>query len=305
MNYWICWDNTNINEPCFLCDGDPNEVLCEMEEFSSPEGKSFQIPIPKRDYDELCSAKLFKYWELGNGHIEAHVKYLLDGLHFNDPDFDPMCGVITKDGTVVIPFSYTEIHFDKITRLYRCFRTKNWKPTTYWKGRQDHIVHTRTESGELIIEHDGTQSLVSKYYDDFQLFSEGLCAVRMCSPNLPNGNGWGFVNTDGVEVISCKSEYITVSDFKDGFAIVQKLDKSDFIGIDPKYRYNYISSDGTELLESDVLEAYPFNNGFARVKIYGEPSLLTINNKGFVLVNDDGSGKWVPLNSIIAQHRHI
>ena len=302
LNYWICWDETNINEPCFLCDGDPHEVLYEMTEFQSSEGKSIQIPIPKRDYDEFSIAKLFNYSELGNGLLEAHVKYLLDGLHFDDPDFDPMCGVITRDGTIVIPFSYTEIHFDKKKSLYRCYRSKRWKPTTYWEGRDDHIAHSRTESGELIIEHDNNQTIVSKYYDDYQLFSEGLCAVRMCSPNKPNGNGWGFVNSDGIDIIPHKSEYIKVSDFQDGFAVVKKLEKSDIIGLGPRYVYNYISSDGIELLDTDVVKAYPFNDGFATVKVYGEPSLLTINKLGMALVSIEGSDKWISLSEIKALH---
>ena len=78
LNYWICRDNSCINEPCFLCDGDSHEVLYERTDVSLLEGKSFPIPIPKRDFDELSTAKLFRYCDVGNGLIEAHVKYLQD-----------------------------------------------------------------------------------------------------------------------------------------------------------------------------------------------------------------------------------
>lgn len=299
LNFWICWDDTNAKEPCFLCKGDPSEVLYELEEFSDLNGEPFQLPMPTRKYDELHTAKLFDYRELGDSFILAFVKYLgegfkirSDGFKFVDLDYHPMCGVITRAGTVVIPFSYSSIYYDKDSRLFSCYKYMN---------RKERIIHYRTESGELIIKHNGANTLVSKYYDDFQEFSEGLCAVRMCSPNYPNGNGWGFVNSDGNEAIECKSEYKSVSDFQDGFAVVHKVEKTQFLGLSPRLFYNYISVDGNELLDSGVVEAYPFQEGFAKIRIFGVPSLFTINKKGLLLANIDGIDKWVPLDAVKAQ----
>ncbi len=297
LNYWICWDDTNAKEPCFLCNGDPSDVLYELEEFSDLSGEPFQLPMPTRRYDELHTAKLFDYSELGDDFFLAFVKYLgegfkirSDGFKFVDLDYHPMCGVITRAGKVIIPFSYTSIYYDKASRLFTCYRFKN---------RKERIIHYRTVNGELIIKHSGTNTLVSKYYDDFQLFSEGLCAVRMCSPNYPNGNGWGFVDSDGEEVIECKSEYKSVSDFQDGYAIVHKVEKTQIL-VSPPLFYNYISHDGVELLNSGVVEAHPFQNGFAKIRVFGVPSLFTINRKGLLLVNKDGIDKWVPLDTVKA-----
>lgn len=293
MNYWICWNEANAEEPCFLCDGDPSEVLYEEKVFSFPGGDIVQIPVPKRDFDDIHSAKLFDYWELWNGLFLAHVKYIGEGLNirsdgfmFKDPDYIPMCGIINKDGTIVIPFSYTDISFDRVSHLYRCNRIKNWKALS----RKEQISHSRTENGDLIIEHDNTQTLVSKYYDDYQVFSEGLCAVRKCSPNYPDGFGWGFVNTEGIEVIPCKPDYQSVSDFHEGFSIVKKIKGTSDSRL---VRYNYISRDGVELLDCDVYEAFPFSDGRARIRI--KTSVFTINKQGQVFVSIDGQDVWGPL----------
>lgn len=296
MNYWICWNEANAEEPCFLCNGDPSEVLYEEKGFSFPGGDTVQIPVPKREFDELHSAKLFEYRELWNGLFLAHVKYLgegfinrSDGFMFKDPDYVPMCGVITKEGSIVIPFSYTDIYFDRVSHLYHCNRIKNWKAL----ARNEQISHSRTENGELIIEYDNTQILVSKYYDDYQVFSEGLCAVRKCSPNYPDGYGWGFVNTKGVEVIPCKPEYRSVSDFHEGFSIVKKIKgPCDSRAV----RYNYISSDGVELLDCDVYEASPFSNERARIRT--RTSELTINKEGLVLFPTDGQDAWGSIDEL-------
>lgn len=298
LNYWICWDDTNAKEPCFLCNGDPSEVLYELEEFPGLNGESFQLPMPTRRYDELHTSKLFDYSELGDNFYLASVKYIgegfkisSDGFKFVDLNYVPMCGVITRAGTIVIPFSYTSIYYDKASRLFTCYRSNN---------RKERIKHYRTVNGELIIKHNGTNTLVSKYYDDYQVFSEGLCAVRMCSPNYPSGYGWGFVDSDGKEVIECKSEYESVTDFQDGYAIVHKVEKRLF-GLSTLLFYNYISTDGVELLNSGVVEAHPFQDGFAKIRVYGVPSLFTINKMGLLLVNENGIDKWVSLDTIKAR----
>jgi len=288
LNYWICWDDSSTDEPCFLCEGDPEVALNEMREFDPNsygiEGEPSQLPIPKREYDCLHSAKLFDYRNLGDGFVLAHVIYKDDKVNFEDPAFDPMCGVITRDGAIVIPFSYTSIFYDKESRHFRCYSSKTWCRSTVWEGRVDHVSHQRTSNGEMIIEHDDSITYVSKYYDLFRQFSEGLCAVRMCSPNYPNGYGWGFVSTDGETVIGCKSDYLDVSDFQEGYAIVKKVDHQlSFIYGYQKVKYNYISTKGIELLGADVLEAKPFVNGQASIKVVPDGHYQKINKLGQII----------------------
>lgn len=111
----------------------------------------------------------------------------------------------------------------------------------------------------------------------------------------------GFVNDKGKVVIPCRSAYRSVTDFQEGFAIVEKV-KSDFAGLRPRSVYNYLSKDGVELLGTDVFEVHPFSGGVANIKIYPGTKQYTVNKKGLLRVSKEGEESWASIQETSTLH---
>lgn len=104
------------------------------------------------------------------------------------------------------------------------------------------------------IDKNGNEVIPVKY-DEVSLFSEGLARVKL-------KGRYGFINKKGQEVIPIILEYMSISDFSEGLAKIQK-------GSFPNYKYGFIDSTGKEIgtLEYDYAES--FKNGKAKVKLDG------------------------------------
>ena len=91
-------------------------------------------------------------------------------------------------------------------------------------------------------------------YDNIGSFQEGLASVK-------KDGKYGFINTRGKEVISCK--YDGVGDFHEGLAKVRIGDYRDG-------KYGLINTQGEEVVPCKYDAAYDFSEGLAVVKRNGK-----------------------------------
>ena len=97
-----------------------------------------------------------------------------------------------------------------------------------------------------------------KKYDYVRDFHEGFARVEL-------NDKWGFVNTEGVEVVKVK--YHEVDDFSEGFAGV-KLDG----------KWGFVNTEGKEVVKVKYDWVYYFHDGFAIVELNGKEGF--VNTKG-------------------------
>ena len=94
---------------------------------------------------------------------------------------------------------------------------------------------------------DSLNNPTSSYYLEVGDFSDGLLRVK------DENNKWGFINSSGEEVISCKFD--EVGDFNGGFARCRVGEK-----------WGYINNQGQFAIQPRFDDAFDFKNGFACVK---------------------------------------
>lgn len=119
---------------------------------------------------------------------------------------------------------------------------------------------------------------LSKNYEWVLAFSEGLAPVQ-------DKNGkWGFIDTSGKEVVSCRYDH--VFPFSEGLAAVGNVDKDTQIG-----KHGYINARGEEIIPlqyeyetaTEFLDVASFSEGLAPVKMKNGKKGY-INKQGKVVI---------------------
>lgn len=137
------------------------------------------------------------------------------------------------------------------------------------------IVSVRNSNGVTFDYIDTiTKKIISNYsYDQASSFVEGMARV--------NRNGlFGFINTKGEEVISCK--YIHANDFSEGLVSVsigtQEITENTIWVRDEKY--GVIDKTGQKIIPFEFLEFDNFKNGIARARDLATRKWGWVDNKG-------------------------
>ncbi|MCK0135097.1 WG repeat-containing protein [Arenibacter sp. S6351L] len=109
-----------------------------------------------------------------------------------------------------------------------------------------------------------------KNIDEIAPFSEGLAAVRQ-------GNQWGFINEEGQMVINFRNDIYWNKDadtskkdisgvqypmFNEGRCLITKI-VEDGVPV-----YGFIDTKGNVILEPQLLNVYPFENGFTTAVLF-------------------------------------
>lgn len=109
-----------------------------------------------------------------------------------------------------------------------------------------------------------------KNIDEIAPFSEGLAAVRQ-------GNQWGFINEEGQMVINFRNDIYWNKDadtskkdisgvqypmFNEGRCLITKI-VEDGVPV-----YGFIDTKGNVILEPQLLNVYPFKNGFTTAVLF-------------------------------------
>ena len=117
-------------------------------------------------------------------------------------------------------------------------------------------------------------------YDELDVFNEGYAAV--C-----NDEKWGYVNTDGKEIVQCI--YSEASPFSEGYAVVVKDDKCGFVNtkgeeitqfqysgasyfgekcamVRKDGKWGFINKDGEEIVQCQYSQILPYINGYAEAR---------------------------------------
>ena len=139
------------------------------------------------------------------------------------------------------------------------------------------IIPVRNANGNTYDYIDSvTKKIISRNtYDQASPFSEGMARV--------NRNGlFGFINTKGEEVISCK--YIHAKDFSEGFAPVSigtQVINENYISVKDE-KYGIIDKTGQKVISFEFEDIELFKNGIARARE------LATRKWGWI----DDKGKW-------------
>ena len=121
-------------------------------------------------------------------------------------------------------------------------------------------------NGFVKVKLDGKFGFINE--DGVEIISckyEDACDFSDGLARVKSEEGWGFVNEDGEEIISCKYEYAT--SFSDGLARVKSEEGCGFI-----------NKDGEEIIPCKYEEVYGFSDGLAGVK----------SEEGWGFINKDG-----------------
>lgn len=194
-------------------------------------------------------------------------------------------GVFKDDGTVVVPFIYSnsEINFIPDKGLLVC------------ENNRHNLNKIYGLNGELVVfDGDNPVHLPAIYDDAHSIFSENLLAVHRYWCILTNDsieeewhNGWGFVDKKGNEVIPCNKDYYQVGDFHEGMAWVKRA--SSFMDLG-KCVGCYIDNTGSLVCRlEDCYYLDNFSEGLAIVGCHNNTGLHYIDKKGSPRI---GAGFW-------------
>ncbi len=178
-------------------------------------------------------------------------------------------GVIDKKGKVIIPFEYDYSVFTYSDGIMCCH--KNKEDTWYYfdhDGKQLFETHDGgpsqfsdgyackycSDDGKYYyIDKTGKPAFGGKKWEWADTFSDGMALVY-------EGNGWGFINTEGELVIPCKYSSRAEENpegFHDGLALVVT---------DPaRERVSFIDKTGKKAFEREFLTACSFSEGLASI----------------------------------------
>ena len=121
-------------------------------------------------------------------------------------------------------------------------------------------------NGFVKVKLDGKFGFINE--DGVEIISckyEDACDFSDGLARVQSKKGWGFVNKDGEEIIPCK--YKDADAFSDGLARVQS-----------KEGWGFVNEDGEEIIPCKYEESRDFSEGLARVK----------SKEGWGFVNEDG-----------------
>ena len=112
-------------------------------------------------------------------------------------------------------------------------------------------------------------------YDEIGSFSEGLAAYRF-------GNKWGFLKSDGVEIID--AEYTDVGTYTNGFVWASLGDFKD-----GKYygKYGFLNIEGKRICPLIYDSVRDFNSGIAVVKLEGYYGIINSDGKEITPIQYD------------------
>ena len=117
-------------------------------------------------------------------------------------------------------------------------------------------------------------AIAVKKYQEIRNFNYGMAAVK-------RGNKWGYINSNGTEVVSCI--YDEVEDFKEGYGTVKISGKC-----------GVVNTDGKETIKPSYDNILSFSHGLAAA--YKDKKLGYINGKGDIIIPFDydvnGSGTF-------------
>ena len=225
---------------------------------------------------------------------------------------DDSCGLIDRDGRVILPCVYEDVSYPSGGRI---------------PFRQNGRIGYADLEGRVVI---------SPIYIGATEFNEGTACVKMVIDSLTDActfidtmghplfppifqNGrpfhdgyaavlrydrWGVINLDGVEVVPCMYEYITVPDqgyffAGDEFGMAlfdysmhpqtpfkymqpQTASWNRILVRDTEGKYGFLSPQGREVLPTIYDDAYSFWNGYAHVAKDGKHGIIDTNGR-FVL----------------------
>lgn len=131
----------------------------------------------------------------------------------------------------------------------------------------------------LFIDTSGRQkTLFFSDYPETREFHEGLVAIKNAE------NEWGFLDENYVEII--KPQYVSVSDFHEGYACVQR-----------GRNFGYIDATGTEKIPVRFDKATPFKHGVSIVKKGNYWGM--INKHGSAIVEMQYDSMWMRENDLV------
>ncbi len=144
-------------------------------------------------------------------------------------------------------------------------------------------------------------------YNELSEFNEGFAAVK-------NGDKWGFINTEGKEVVPCKYEKVGI--FKNGFAIVKNgekwgvvntasqevipckyddvsLGENGLVSVEIGNKCGFVNTEGKEIVPCKYDNSRNFHDGLAAVLKNGRWGFISTEGKEvipFKFDKEQGSG---------------
>ena len=121
-------------------------------------------------------------------------------------------------------------------------------------------------NGFVKVKLDGKFGFINE--DGVEIISckyEDACDFSDGLARVKSAEGWGFVNENGEEIVPCK--YEEVNNFLDGPFLVQS-----------KYGWGFVNENGEEIIPCKYEDASAFSDGLARVQ----------SKEGYGFVNEDG-----------------
>ena len=241
--------------------------------------KDFSVVIPA-DYkylgmpsaDKLVAFSEDKSDDEGCGYLDMKGKVAIEPQWHEADDFvEGMAVVVVKKGKD-----------DDVSYKYGIINKKGEYIVEPQKNELLSLGENRFEmvksNGKSVLCDKNLEEL-SGSYDDIYAFSCGLARVEK------EGKGYGFIDKNGQEVISCK--YLHVSDYSEDLAFVMKDADSKVEVLDKK------GETVLKLKEDEEPQSY-FHNGLACVRIYDKEAQAY--NYRYIDKNGETVYKWTPGN---------
>jgi|GEM_PF-2541869 len=219
------------------------------------------VAKPDYWYPVVVKGKMGYIDNAGNLRINAELErvetYLLENVKgpFIKATIDGKTGVFDRAAKSIVPVQYSSIYIDEDSKLIRV--SKEDPSSMFSIGGLNGFVDY--EGKEVIPVRYKTQLFNGGYS-----FQEGLWCYE-------ENDKQGYMDKSGV--VQIKPSFYAASDFKNGLAAAQPVEKGG---------YGYIDKKGSFKISPQFYSAGDFNaNGFAVVKIKEtDPTLSIINSKG-------------------------
>ncbi|MBO4674098.1 MAG: WG repeat-containing protein [Bacteroidaceae bacterium] len=215
---------------------------------------------PKQEYDLKALAKVIDGAETVMGFCDGRASV---------ENKDGKLGVIDKKGNVIIPFEYNYSVFSYTDGVICCvknaedlwcyfdhdgkklFETHDGGPSQFSEGFA--CKYSSDNDKYYFIDKEGKQAFGGKMWRWAENFSDGMALVF-------DGNGWGFINQKGEQVIPCKYESRAEENpesFHEGLALVV---------VNPaRERMGFIDKTGKLAFDREFNTAFSFSEGLASV----------------------------------------